>query len=308
MSLCNKNPLLRRRFCHPMAYVCCGSSSSVAVVDLCLLRQVDTIPCGAGSEPYYIAVHPFADLAYVADLSQERVLVLDIACNRVIDEFPVAGSPREVTLSACGHFLYVVFIDAALMQVFSTQTLQLLWQMSLPVPGGGVCVPDNGRHIYVTLPGENQTAVVDLCSRRIVKRLDTGEDPGRMAASPDGSQILVAGRASKNLTAIDTCQMCVQGETALTGSPGGLAYINRQECLVAMRQPEGGGVVDAHCGKLIKTLPVGELPGGVAAAENCSVAVVCNQISDSLSVINTKTYAATTVAVGNGPTGVVIVE
>src|SRR5688500_8229884 len=65
-------------------------------------------------------------------------------------------------------------------------------------------------------------------------------------------------------------------------------------------------VIDAATNTVVKTVPVGSRPLGVAVAIDDTRVYVTNFGSASVSVIDTERYTVTTISVGDGPYGVAI--
>lgn len=295
--------------CRPLAYACCGGSSHVAVVDLTNGIHIKNIPCGEDADPYYIAIGPMQDQAYVADYSRRMILKLDLNRGQVINEVSVMGRPHGVDVSPCGCFVYVVFDDEPVMQVLQTGSMKGIGHMRLPAPSGSVDVTPGGRVAYVTLPSLNQTAAVDLCTLSVTSLLDTGINPGRMAVSLGTPLLLVAGRDSQTITPINTCNIRPGADILLDGHPGGLAFAyGERACLVALQRENEVAIVNIHTRQVVSRISVGNLPGGVATSKCCPLAAVCNQADDTLSILNTDRLSCiATVQIGGSPTGVAVV-
>lgn len=291
----------------PLAYICCGGSAKVAIVDLENASHIGDIPCGAGSDPYYIAISPNKWIAYVADYTQQKILMLDLIQNQVVGQTALSGHPRGIDISPLTQNVYVVFDDVPVMQILAPN-LCSRGQMELPSAGGSVVVAADSV-AFVALPLLNQTAVIDLCTCAVIDLLDTGISPGRMAYHEREDFLLVAGRGSQTLTPVNTRGYCIGEDIPLGGTPAGLAFIQgRPQCLVALQNENQAAVVDLCSRQVSSLIPVGQLPGGVAASEKYPFAIVCNQISSTVSIIQTQALAVTaTLAVGDDPAGVAVI-
>lgn len=309
MSYCNNYIDFEQNGFPPLAYICCGASAKVAIVNLAEARHVGDIPCGEGSDPYYIVISPTDNMAYVADYTRKMVLKLDLNLNQLVYQTTVVGRPRGLDVSPCGQCVYVVFDDEPIIQ-FLNSGLKHLGQIALPASSGSVTVTNNGTQAYITQPSLNQTAVVDLCTHCVTKLLDTGTDPGRMTYSAEDELLLVAGRSSQTLTPVNTCQKYSCENITLGGSPAGLTFTRgNKQCLVALRQENEAVMIDLCSRQASTRIPVGQSPGGVAASKCYPLAAVCNQISSTVTIINTQTLSVTaTLNVGNDPVGIAIIN
>lgn len=289
----------------PLAYVCCGGSEKVAIVNVAQAQHIGDISCGTGSDPYYIALHPTRPLAYVADLSSQSILLLDLSCNQLIGTHALNAIPHGLDVSTCGMHVYVIFSNAPMLQVLSWD-LQPEREITLPAPGGDVQVISCGMIAYISQPMLQQTIAIDLCSGIILRRIPTGLSPGRMAYA--GNTLLVAGRSSHTLTPLNTAEGCRCKRIPLDGTPAGLSFLQGNvRCLVALQREALAAVVDSCTRRTIALIPVGQLPGGVAASAAYPLAIVCNQISSTVTLINTQTLSAfANLSIGEDPVGVAI--
>jgi YVTN family beta-propeller protein len=80
------------------AYAVCSGTAAIFVIDLNSSAVVDTIPCGAGSNPWSLAF--ISDTrAYVSRLNTNDVLALDLPAGTVAATIPVGRSPEGITVS-----------------------------------------------------------------------------------------------------------------------------------------------------------------------------------------------------------------
>lgn len=300
----------KNKCCPPLAYICCGIGGKIAVVDLINKTHIMDIFCEGFNDLYYIAISPNLDYAYIADYSGKSILKLDLMCNRIVKYVSVVGKPRSIDISLCGNFVYVVFDDEPVMQILNGKSLDTINQFSLPTSGGSVTVTNNNAIIYVTQPSLNQTAVIDLCNFSIIKMINTGINPGRSAISYEKNLIMIAGRGSNNLIPINTCTMLTNENIYIDASPSGLTFIeNGKKCLVNLREENKVSVVDIFTNQIISHIPVGNLPGDIAASKVLPIAVVGNQYDGTLSIINTETLSVSkTLNICSDPVGIAIVE
>jgi len=103
-------------------YVTLMSQSEIVIVDLVHQQLLQTVSAGSGANPACIAVHPKGMSAYV--VSNNGVLIFDLASNTVAGTIPVSGVPQNVAFTADGSMAYVsvvqgqaVVIDTAIERV-----------------------------------------------------------------------------------------------------------------------------------------------------------------------------------------------
>ena len=77
---------------HEYAYVSNGKSNSVSVIDLLQLRNVKTIPVGAG--PTGVAASPTRNEIYVANADSNNISIIDAERNQVVATIGVHRASR----------------------------------------------------------------------------------------------------------------------------------------------------------------------------------------------------------------------
>lgn len=295
--------------CHPLVYICDRSNKRIAVVDIADEKQTMQISCGEDSDPYGIAMSPNSSCAYVANYISKTIQKLDLTHENKMDTKKLSNSPKALAVSPCGGFLYVVFDTKPVLLVMDTHTLEEVSSISLPAPASSITVVPNGRTAYLTLPTLDQTAAVDLQSHAVIHLLKSGSFPNHIVSARTVPTVLEAGQDSESLILIDSFNNVAKEEVSLDSAPSGIAFINgEQHCLVSLKNENKAAVIDLYSKKITNRIPVGSLPGSVAASKAYPLAVVCNEGDSTLSIINTNTAAVTaTVTIGGCASGAVMV-
>ncbi|HHD82635.1 MAG TPA: hypothetical protein ENK92_00845, partial [Bacteroidetes bacterium] len=77
-----------------MAYVVNSGVHNIQVIDLENETTLDHIQCPNGSNPYWMAIHPGGDKAYVSGLFTNTVYVIDLIENFVVNYLSVGSVPE----------------------------------------------------------------------------------------------------------------------------------------------------------------------------------------------------------------------
>ncbi|WP_035055106.1 rhomboid family intramembrane serine protease [Andreprevotia chitinilytica] len=202
-------------------YTANSGSNTVSVIDLAsktVLKTIgdkpltgkhkrckaDNISCrevGAAG----IAVSPDETIAYVADMRQDALSVVDLRTDTVIGEIGTGHSPSDIVLSSDGKFAYVLndvdrmvaVIDTAARKHIATLELGQQDLVSLPLerPPTLALSADNQR-LFVSNRWQNALDVFDTATRRLLKQI-----PFDAANKVQGIKLDAAG---KKLWALDT--------------------------------------------------------------------------------------------------------
>jgi YVTN family beta-propeller protein len=159
------------------------TSTAVVTVDLATLSIVRTVD--VGSAPNGFAVHPGGRLLYVSSFDAGTVSEINVFTGQELRTFTTLGMPQEMALNRTGTRLYVAN-EAGWLDEIDLASGELAPSIPLLAGAFGVGVtPDDGQ-AYLTLPSAGLIQIFGLQSRRLVKTIDVGGEPRRIAFSQQG--------------------------------------------------------------------------------------------------------------------------
>jgi YVTN family beta-propeller protein len=295
------------------AYVTNGFDSNVSVIDTASNRVVATIPVGAAPSAVAITpneIHPYEDderrhqpLAYVTNLADNSVSVIDTASNKVVATIPVGHDPSGVAVTSDGTHAYVTNQLDDSVSVIDTDsntvvaTIAGFPEFVLPV---GVAITPHGtdpygrddrRHqslAYVTnnvpnIDGSNFPAsavsVIDTASNTVVATIPVGQYPNGVAITPDGAHAYVANQGDGTVSVIDIARNKVVATIRVGAGPVGVDITSdgthpsehdgrRHQPLAFVTNLVDNtvSVIDTARNKVVATISVGAEPFAVAFA------------------------------------------
>ncbi|MFN7934860.1 MAG: bifunctional YncE family protein/alkaline phosphatase family protein [Bryobacteraceae bacterium] len=149
-----------------------------------------------------------------------------------------------------------------------------------PIPAGLAFTRDGSR-LYAALHHTNEIAVVDAAAKRVTARWPANLAPFGLALSADGATLYVSNRGGA-------------ANAGAKQAPSGRVDLPTDEAGSVL--PGTVQVFDTASGKA-QSLAAGLAPAGVALSPDGGTLVVVNAHSDSLTVVDTKTKAVSTVAI-----------
>jgi YVTN family beta-propeller protein len=172
---------------------------------------------------------------------------------------------------------------------------KLLTAVTLQSPGVDWALSGDQRHIFVSMPLVNRVAVIDTESWSIVKNIDTGFRPARVALH--GSMLWVAHEneraADAALTVIDTGSLKAVATIATGRAPHQLAFSPDGNRAFVTNGGDGTvSILDTTAQKKIADVATGPSPAGIASSELSAAAYVIDS-DGSIAVIDSN---ATTVS------------
>ncbi|MGE0299884.1 MAG: serine/threonine-protein kinase [Pseudonocardia sp.] len=239
-------------------------------------RMAATIPVGSG--PQRVTVGPTGDRAYVANLSDSSVTVIDTAANTAVATIPTGESttPFEVAVSPDGDRAYVT--TATDVAVIDTATNAITSRITFPrgsLTAAIALTPDGGTAFVGS--NEQEISVVDLATATITSTVDTGTDsfPEDIDVTPDGTQAYVTNFTAGTVTVIDVASLAVTA-TIDAGATANNAVVSPdgRKVYVALSSPDAIGVIDVETGRIIDRLAVRSIPKDVAVSTDSALLLV----------------------------------
>ncbi|MDO9312945.1 MAG: amine dehydrogenase large subunit [Burkholderiaceae bacterium] len=257
------------------AYVS-NQAGNVSVIDLATLEVTGEIDA-YGKEPRGLGVTADGKLLITANRSDGNISVIDRATGKLLKNIAIGKNPEFVRTR--GHFAFVSFEPS------STGGPP-------PKPGSPEAMAaektkddDDESPAYI--------AVVDLKAGKVLRRIRGGMETEGIEFSADGKHILVTNEADNNVTVhniasgkkVKTIDVKPYGDRprGIKRAPDGQSYV------ATIEHGNTLVVIDAKY-KVVKAVPTGDTPYGLAFDRSGERLFVANSKSKNLQVYDTKTY------------------
>ena len=173
------------------------SAAALAVFLVALLSCALAAPVfAAGAKwlsPSTLAAAPDGRTLFVACVTGERVLVLDLATRRVTQSVPMPAPPTGLAVSADGKTLFVT-CAAPESQVCIVELARGRITAKMPADHSA-CAPvlsPDGKTLFVCNRFNHDVCVFDLATKKEIRRIAVRREPVAAAITPDGRRLLVA--------------------------------------------------------------------------------------------------------------------
>lgn len=249
------------------------------------------------------------------DLKADGIAVVDTALRKVIKVLAAGSDPEQFAMSGDGKRLYVANEDVGLLSVVDVDAAKVIARIKVGLEPEGVVLTPNGRWVLVTNESDNSVSVIDTTTLKVQSHVTVGKRPRDIAFTPDGESAYVSGELDASLYRMavpkgEPVERVLQlGEAAkpmavVLDAPRNRLYLSTgRGGTVAVVDMKGA----PQAVKLIKEIPAGKRPWGIALTSDGRFLFTANGPSNDVSVIDTT--ALTTVKripVGGSPWGVVI--
>lgn len=249
------------------------------------------------------------------DLKADGIAVVDTALRKVIKVLAAGSDPEQFAIGADGKRLFVSNEDSGTLSVVDIDAGKVIGRVKVGLEPEGVAVTPNGRWVLVTNESDSSVSIVDTSTFEVVQHVSVGKRPRDMAFAPKGDVAYVSGELDSSLYRIavpggEPVQRVLQlGEAAkpmavIFDAPRNRLYLSTGR---------GGtvAVVDMKAApnevKLLKEVPVGKRPWGIALSADGRYLYTANGPSNDVSVVDTTSLTAIErIEVGQSPWGIVL--
>ena len=197
-------------------------------------------------------------LAYIGNLEDGSVSVIDLALNKEIKRIPGFHEPHGITFTDDGSKVYVGnlgahrvdVIDARKHEVIKQLAIGDVYQVASKDPAKylsdikGIVNPTispDQKYVYAADGDSNIVAVIDAKKDSVVKTIPVGETPWRAYASPDNKWMLVPNNGDGTVSVIDTKTQSVKTTFPAGGTMTGINYVQggKKAYVIATTDTEG---------------------------------------------------------------------
>lgn len=271
--------------------------------------------------PESLVLSPDGYLVAAAETGSGSITVVSLPKRRALLRLSGFADPGNLTFSVDGSQLYVTdgkALELAVVDIVQQSVVERTRLAEDGAANGGADrngfgvsaltrTPD-GRYGFVSVAGLDSVVVVDLSTRRPVKRLRVGHAPLRPYGTADGRLMLVPNDGDPSVSIIDTASLQVaatlpgaKDATAInTGWFESLAFVmSRQKRVV---------VLDLMSFRKLDDIELPAPPGAGVVTSNGQKLYTALADVDRVAVIDTQAHklAALVEGVGRGPAGAVL--
>jgi YVTN family beta-propeller protein len=217
------------------------------------------------------AAEPF--LVCVSNERSDDVTIIDGSSQQVLVTIPVGKRPRGIHASPDGKTLFVALSGS-------------------PISGP--------RHVGPSAPllDDDEKAkpdhsfdgigIVDLATKKFLRKIPAGSDPEQFAVSPDGTKLYIANEDAGSISVLDTANGKIENSISVAEEPEGVVFSPDGKFVYATCETAGDVfVIDTAQNKSVAHFVVGGRPRNVAFTPDGSRAFIPSESTGVLHVIDT---------------------
>ena len=229
--------------------------------------------------------------------------------------------PSQPPARASGQPRWIVVSNERSHDVTVLHGRTLRVEATIPVGGRarGIRVAPDGRTVLVALSGDvpqrahpvDGIAVVDLASRRVIRKYKAGSDPEQFAITPDGRRIFAANEDAGTASSIDPATGAVRATMVVGTEPEGVSASPDGKWIYVTGETSNTiSVIDVATERVVATFLVDARPRDAAFTRDGRFAFVTSEVGGSVARVDARRHRVLARArVGTGeekPVGVAV--
>jgi YVTN family beta-propeller protein len=161
---------------------------------------------------------------YVSCEYSGRVVVVDVATRRIVNEIVVGGYPTDVRLAPDGRYLFVANQLLDMLTVIDTTTDDVVELVDLERGAHGLAMSRDATILFVTNRIAASLSAVDVATWNVRDTWEIGGSPDMITVSADGTQLWISNRWDASVSVVDSRTGAVIRTIDTGAYPHGLAY------------------------------------------------------------------------------------
>jgi len=246
--------------------------------------------------------------AYIPNMGDGTVSVVDLTSNKTVSAISVDKDPVWVTVSPDGKTAYVSNETAQSISVINTTTNKVTTTIATGGITLGTVTSLDGSKLYVACTGTNNLLLVNTSDNSIIQKIALNASPFGITMSPDGRFIYTANLNDNNISVVSTATNTLITNIAVGTSPSALVLNPDGSRLYVTNQNSGSiSIINTAANQVIDTSVTGQTSADIAISLDGQWLYTTNFVAGTVSVISTASNKiVSSINVGDMPVGISI--
>jgi len=218
------------------------------------------------SKPIFgIALHPTLTVAYLPLPNENRISIVDKGSYKQIGSIETSEFPCDIDITADGKLVFVPTRDSRLGTVHAIDTETNRIKGAIEVGEGAkpwmLTISPDGKYVYSENVGDGTTAVIEIPSMRVIKKIPAGKTPALNEFTPDGKFVYETIRGDGVVNVYDVSTHSLVKKIKVGSKPIQMAVApDGSEVYIANTGDNTISVIDTKTNEVIKGIPLGHKP------------------------------------------------
>ncbi|MGN6653211.1 YVTN family beta-propeller repeat protein [Trinickia sp.] len=220
-------------------------------------------------DPYQLGFSPDGKWFVTTGLRLDRLDIYSYDSKTetptLVNRLPLATMPSHMAFLKDNKTVFVTLQVSGEVAAVDLPTQTVKWKMKVGDTPAGLWLTPGEKYLLVGMTGEDDVAVIDWRTQKVVKRIQTGKGAHNFRSLDDGVHVAVSNRVASTISIIDENTLTNVGDiTGLLPGPDDMELTSDKRYMwVTFRFAKHVGIIDMNTRKLIKTIAVGRSPHGI---------------------------------------------
>ncbi len=255
-------------------YIAASDDDTVQILDTGSLEIVGTLPSGA--DPEVIQLSPDGSTLYVANEDDNQVTAIDTASREVVAEIPVGVEPEGVAVSPDAKTVVNTSETTNMAHFIDVASEKITDNVLVDQRPRVAEFTADGAQIWVSSEVGGTVSVIDNATRKVIHKIsfaipgvpDEAIQPVGIRITKDRAEAFVALGPANRVAVVDGQTFEVKDYLLVGQRVWQLAFSPDQTTLYSTNGVSNDiSVIDVAAEKVLKSVPVGSYPWGVAVKD-----------------------------------------
>ena len=240
---------------------------ALMVIDLDAAAPARSIDLSPHQRPHGIAFLPGDSLLVVTSETSRAILLVGFRDGTVRAAIPTGQNGTHIlAVGPGGRKVYTANVGSGTVTEIDLATRAVTRTFDVGPGSEGAALSPDGRRLWAASMGRDSTYVFDTATGARVAALASPGHAYRVAITPDGRRAVIPAPELGLIRVIDTATMR-ESTIAIPNTPGGAVFSADGKTAYVPLMGEGAiAVVDLDAGTVVRKLPSGPAPDGMALA------------------------------------------
>ncbi len=212
-----------------------------------------------------IAVHPILPVAYVVLSKENRISIVDKGSYKQIGSIETSEFPCDIDITADGKLVFVPTRDSrsGTVHAIDAETNRIIGATEV---GEGtkpwmLTISPDAKYVYTENIGDGTTAVIEIPTMRIIKKIPAGKEPALNEFTPDGKFVYQTIRGDGVVNVYDVSTHLLIKKIKVGLKPIQMAVDpNGSEVFIANTGDNSISVINTETNEVTESIPLGHKP------------------------------------------------
>ncbi|MBN1363748.1 MAG: fibronectin type III domain-containing protein [Syntrophaceae bacterium] len=260
-----------------------SNTNSISIVDLNTERVITEL--SVAKLPNGVAIDTIENIAVITHENERLLTFIDLNTNNVIATLDIDTKPRNIAINSETHIAAITSaIDKEVLFV-DLNTRTVVAQTDVEIKSGDLASDPQRNIAFVLNKNKNNINVIDMNNYTLSYSIALDKKPQAIDVNPETNTAIITNYQDKSVTIVDLLTKRLVTKSLGTGPLDVAINTIDNRAVVLCDQDRKLILLDLSTNEIIKTYSLPRHPHSVAIISNRNTAIVADDETDSLTII-----------------------